>query len=196
MGEDSSILSHKLRADMTCSQSEEQLQLHKALMRFATVAARAGLTKGLADRLKRIVDPIARRQVDIWLEHYTPIAKDKKCPGAYRVPTPRPPFNSEVANANPFWTISIPQLVNKSKSTQKERSNDATFTARIKNQRDIDRSHLRAALNRFLTHPSYSNKDNLLSLCLEYQKKWLYEGSPDFVHISQGGLPSLGKGAR
>ena len=168
--------------------------LHEELVVAANRAANTGRATVFGKIVERLKDGEIRRQVLFWIERYTVATVDLKSPSQLTYSREKKlVWNASEAVANPFWVFAKVRHSVQRRAQPQVNEHETNY---FRGERDIAKQHLRTAMSRFLVHPSYANKENLVSLLTAFQNKFVSSTDPSFIKVSSGGLPSLGKSSR
>jgi hypothetical protein len=176
-------------------------RLHNQLVDIAVASATTGRFGTLSRLLNEIDDPKMLSQIRLWILTYSALTEHQTEPGKFVYSREaRRRFDKDRAVSNPFWLLgargNAPSPSESARTSNVPRGKRRSGSDAAVSEQDIAKQHLRSALTRFMTHPTFANRENLHALVVEYQTQYLLPGSPSFVRVSQGGLPSLGKGSR
>ena len=167
------------------------IELHQKLIEGAKRAAAHGKHGALTRYLRDIYDEKIVMQVTTWILRFGPVKRDpSRINGFQFSKVAREKMNLAEAEAMPFWTFhnDEPSASPSQSSTRKPRT-----TKERDPERDIQKNHIKVAMNRFLASPDHASRNNLFTQLEDYQIRWEGKSAAQYVSVVQGGLPSLSK---
>lgn len=177
-----------MRGRIAPNSHDERKALHEQLLKFATIAAHNGTTKGLAKLVFSFDDSDFRSHLMAWLEKFTPVRWRRTSDGYWESFTPNwEGYDLGGARLNPYYTF---QPIKSSKPVSEvlpQRRGSSTVQL---SDREFERKTLRLALEKFLSEGSVEARENLLQLIAKYETAGGRRSGQAFV---QGGAPGLGR---
>ena len=158
---------------------EERESLSGFLIEHATHAALHGGTPGLANFLLHMRDPVLKKQIASWLNHYTTIKLEWGTRGIAQLTATRVDgFDLSAARLNPYWSCSSVEI---SPSPPPTPETDRKYIQK----------RLRNSIDQFIDSPCRESIEKVNSIMEEYAGL-TPSGRRNGLVVS-GGLPGLGK---